>query len=82
MMRKAQRRAESMLEAATNVSLGFVLALLTQAAAYPFFGIHTTLQTDTAIAVIFTLVSLARSYVVRRLFERAATEQGVRHARS
>jgi hypothetical protein len=82
MMRKAQCRSESMLEAATNVSLGFVLALLTQAAAYPFFGIHTTLRTDTAIAVIFTLVSLARSYLVRRLFERAAAGREASHARS
>jgi hypothetical protein len=52
------------------VLLGYLLALVTQRLAYPLFGIHTTLATDGAIAAIFTLVSLARSYVLRRLFER------------
>jgi hypothetical protein len=57
------------LEACTNVALGFLLALMTQGAIYPLFGIHTTFATDTAIAVVFTAVSLVRSYLVRRAFE-------------
>ena len=48
--------------------VGYVLALLTQRLAYPLFGIATSLATDSAIAVIFTVVSLARSYLVRRAF--------------
>jgi hypothetical protein len=56
-------------EAVTNVLLGYLLAIVTQRLAYPLFGIHTTFAADGAIAAIFTLVSLARSYVVRRLFE-------------
>jgi hypothetical protein len=58
-------------EAGTNVALGFVLALITQGIVYPLFGISTTFATDSAIAVIFTLVSLLRSYLVRRAFEGA-----------
>lgn len=67
--RPAQSRSTSLLEAVLNVSIGYVLALLTQWMAYPLFGIHTVLTTDLTIAAIFTLVSLARSYLLRRAFE-------------
>jgi hypothetical protein len=67
--RRVQSRGTSLLEAATNVAIGFVLALLTQALIYPLFGIRTTIGTDSTIAVAFTFVSLVRSYLVRRAFE-------------
>ena len=70
--RPAQSRSGSLVEAATNVVAGYLLALATQALVYPAFGIRTTLVQDSAIAAVFTLVSLARSYVVRRAFERMA----------
>jgi hypothetical protein len=69
-LRPSQTRRASFAEAAANVVAGYLLALLTQRLAYPLFGIHTTLGVDSAIAAIFTLVSLVRSYVLRRLFER------------
>lgn len=72
-LRRHQSRRGSFAEAAANVVVGFLLALITQRLAYPLFGIETTLATDGAIAAMFTLVSLARSYMLRRLFERLAT---------
>ncbi|RXF66961.1 DUF7220 family protein [Hansschlegelia zhihuaiae] len=71
-MRAAQSRGGSLAEALANVVAGYLLALIIQRLAYPLFGIHTTLAADSAIALIFTLVSLGRSYVIRRLFERLA----------
>jgi hypothetical protein len=71
-LRPAQSRSASLIEAAANVAAGYVLALVAQRLAYPLFGITTTLGTDAVIAGVFTAVSLARSYVVRRLFERLA----------
>jgi hypothetical protein len=73
--RRVQSREASLLEAATNVALGFILALSMQALLYPLFGISTTVLTDSTIAVAFTLMSLVRSYVVRRAFETFATER-------
>jgi hypothetical protein len=72
-MRAAQTRAASLLEASANVGVGYLLALITQRVAYPLFGIDTPLAADGAIAALFTLVSLARSYLLRRLFERLGT---------
>ncbi len=71
-LRQRQSRAGSLTEALANVAAGYVLALVTQRLAYPLFGIHTALATDSAIALLFTLVSLARSYMIRRLFEHLA----------
>ena len=64
-----QSRRMSLVEACTNVGFGFVLALVTQGLVYPLFGIATTVETDAALAVIFTGVSLVRSYLVRGAFE-------------
>jgi hypothetical protein len=63
-----QTRTVSLIEAATNVIAGYVLALAVQRLVYPLFGIDTTLTTDSLIALIFTAASLLRSYFVRRIF--------------
>ena len=72
---KAATRAStvSLVDAGTNVLVGFVLALATQQLAFPLFGIATTLIEDSLIAGVFTAVSLARSFLLRRLFERFGT---------
>jgi hypothetical protein len=68
-LRPAQSRGGSLAEAGTNVVAGYVLALVTQRLVYPLFGIVTTVGTDAVVAGVFTAVSLARSYLLRRLFE-------------
>ena len=68
-VRPAQSRTGSLVEASMNVIAGYLLALVTQALVFPLFGIATTLMQDSAIAGVFTLVSLARSYALRRAFE-------------
>jgi hypothetical protein len=68
-LRPAQSRTGSLLEAASNVVAGYLLALVTQRLLYPAFGISTTLAADALIAGAFTAVSFARSYVLRRGFE-------------
>ena len=67
--RAGQSRGESLAEAIANLVAGYVLALVVQRIAYPLFGITTSLATDSMIAGLFTATSLARSYVLRRVFE-------------
>lgn len=69
-LRPAQSRAMSMIEAIVNVLIGFWISMAVQALVYPAFGIRTSFSTDFGIAAIFTLVSIARSFVMRRVFER------------
>ena len=59
----------SMVEAATNVVVGYVLAILTQIVVFPWFGIGAALGEHLAIGVVFVGISLIRGYLLRRLFE-------------
>lgn len=75
-----QSRAMSMLEAAANVVVGYVLAIATQIVVFPWFGIEAGLTEHLTIGMTFVLVSLARAYLLRRLFERirVASHSGAR----
>jgi len=64
-----QTRGWSLLEAVTNVLVGYGVAVSTQILVFPLFGLHATLQENLLIGLIFTAVSLVRSYVLRRAFE-------------
>ena len=59
-----------MVEAVANVVVGYVLAIATQLAVFPLFGIAAALSEHLAIGLAFVAMSLARSYALRRLFER------------
>jgi len=65
-----QSRRMSRIEAATNVAVGYVLAVVTQIAVFPWFGIDAGLSDHLTIGLAFVGVSLARGYLLRRLFER------------
>ena len=65
-----QSRVMSFIEATTNVVVGYVLAILTQLAVFPLFGLEAMLGEHLAIGTAFVAVSLARGYLLRRLFER------------
>ena len=64
-----QSRTMSMVEAAANDVVGYVLAIATQIVVFPWFGIETGLAEHLTIGLAFVGVSLARGYVLRRLFE-------------
>jgi hypothetical protein len=64
-----QSRLMSMVEAITNVIVGYGLAVVTQIIVFPWFGLQTTLGENLAMGGIFTIVSLIRSFLLRRLFE-------------
>lgn len=56
------------VEAVANVAVGYGVAVGTQIVVFPLFGLQASLGDTLAIGAIFTLVSLARSYVLRRVF--------------
>ena len=68
----SQSRAFSALEAAANVSIGWLVALVTQVLVFPVFGIQVMHWQNLALSAVFTAVSLLRSYALRRLFARLA----------
>lgn len=65
-----QSRLMSLVEAIANVAIGYGVAVATQIAVFPLFGLAVPLGDNLAIGGIFTAVSLVRAYLLRRLFER------------
>ena len=64
-----QSRLMSLVEAIANVAVGYDVAVITQILIFPVFGVHTTLAQNLKMGAIFTIVSIARSFVLRRIFE-------------
>lgn len=66
----SQSRCASALECVINVLVGYVIALAAQMVIFPIFGIYVSHAEHAAIGAMFTIVSLVRSYALRRLFNR------------
>lgn len=65
-----QSKLESAIEALLNIGSGFVVAMLVwQLVAAPLWGYEVTLLDNLGLTTLFTVVSLVRSYIWRRIFE-------------
>jgi len=67
---KMQSKKYSALEAVTNVIVGYMVAVVSQMVLYPFFNIETTTSQNMVLAGWFTIISLVRSYILRRVFNK------------
>jgi hypothetical protein len=56
------------VEAVANVAVGYGVAVGTQIVVFPWFGLDPSLSDTLVIGAIFTVVSIVRSYALRRLF--------------
>ena len=64
-----QTRLVSFLEACINTFVGYVISLMLWLfAVQPLFGIEASFGQSLLINLLFTVVSIARSYAVRRFF--------------
>lgn len=63
-----QSKIGSLIEAIANTVSGFLLALIVQKCYFNLTGIHTSFKQDFYLVVVMTVVSIGRSYVVRRLW--------------
>lgn len=66
----SQSRRMSLIEAITNVAVGYALAVATQMLVFPWFGLHASFGDNLALGLFFTAISLIRGYALRRLFTR------------
>ena len=63
-----QSRLMSAVEATANVAVGYGIAVTTQVMVFPLFGLNASLIENLILGSIFTIVSLIRSYALRRMF--------------
>ena len=66
----SQSRRHSVLEAAANVLVGWLVAVAVQLICFPVLGLQATVAQNALLGAIFTAVSLVRSYLLRRAFAR------------
>lgn len=63
-----QTRLGSLYEALMNVAIGFAINFVANFAILPLVGFHISVGQNLFIGVLYTIVSVARSYVIRRWF--------------
>lgn len=66
----SQSKIRSMKEAATQTAIGFGLSLVLQFILAHAYGFHASVSDNIQVTLWFTLLSLARGYVVRRWFSK------------
>ena len=60
----------SLVESTIDIGSGFILALLIQIYIFPMFNLYPTVSVGIKIALIFTLVSILRSWFWRTMFNK------------
>lgn len=65
---KGQKKLHSLIEVSINILLGYCIAITAQIFIFPVFNIHIPISEHMLIGLFFTVVSVARSYALRRLF--------------
>ena len=68
-MSAKQSRKMSLAESLANVAIGYGIAVLGQIVVFPWFGIAVSIAANLEIGLAFTVISIARSFALRRLFE-------------
>lgn len=78
-----QPRLGSFIEALINVVIGFWINFFANLAILPAFGFTAlTVETNLLIGLAYTVVSVARSYVIRRWFNARLHAAAMRMARA
>ena len=68
-----QKARHSLLETCLNTLSGFLASLAATALIFPSLGIQSTPSQNFQVTAIFTVMSVIRSYIWRRVFNRLHT---------
>lgn len=63
-----QTKLGSFYEACINVAIDFGINYAANLLIFPLFGFHISLEANFVMGLIYTLISVARSYFIRRYF--------------
>ncbi len=79
-----QSRKNSIAETLTNIFVGYSINLVANLIILPiFFGIHISMQKNLELVLLYTLISVARMYFIRRFFtkrtEKKYRQRGIAH---
>ena len=63
-----QTKKQSAIESLTSTTIGIIIGIVLNLTILPIFGYPVSLSDSLWISVIFTAVSVIRSYIIRRCF--------------
>ena len=63
-----QTKRQSMIESLTSTTIGIIIGIVLNLTILPIFGYPVSLSDSLWISLIFTAVSIIRSYIIRRWF--------------
>lgn len=63
-----QSKKQSLLESLTSTTIGIIIGIVLNLTILPIFGYPVSVVDSLWISVIFTVVSIIRSYIIRRWF--------------
>lgn len=73
---KGQSKRASMAEAFVNVAIGYGISVGANMIVLPAFGYHVNVGQAAGMGLIFTVISIVRSYALRRVFNRLHVRKG------
>lgn len=63
-----QSKIRSVTESCVNIIVGYSINLVAQLVIFPLFDINIPIKSNLCIGALFTIISLVRSYLIRRWF--------------
>jgi len=75
---EGQTKFHSLLEALFNIIVGFGINLGGNLIILPMFGFKVSLSQAFGIGLLFTMISIIRSYVIRRWFNQIMVKMHIR----
>ena len=64
----SQTRSMSLIESVANTGAGFLVSLVLQISLFSLMSIETTTTQNLLMSGVFTVASLVRGYLMRRMF--------------
>lgn len=74
----SQSRLGSFIEAWINVAIGFSINFVANLLIFPLFGMSISLSDNFLLGLVYTVISVARSYVIRRWFNARIHQAAIR----
>lgn len=64
-----QSKKDSLIESLTSTTIGWLIGVILNLTVLPLFDYNITVVDSLLVSLIFTAVSVARGYAVRRIFD-------------
>lgn len=70
-----QHPRHSFYESFCNITIGYFTGLVSQLFIFPIFGVHLSISDNVEIALVISTVSIIRSFILRRIFNKLTVEK-------